>query len=248
MGPVSNRSYTPGVYGRHGGRPLRERFMQTRRIVGFFLRFLIVYAVLMALWPVARGVYSRSFRSGGELVAGFFGSRGEIRIRALTDQHSKHDTSIVVRHRDSQTGTKMEIGSMRLGYRPTALLVGLIAASSIPWMRRVRALLWGLVLLHAFVALRLAIIITWGLSMNEHGWNVVSNHFWNEALHTGIWSVSVGVGMSYIAPVVIWIMVSLRRADLAMFLPAHRDVPAGNHNRGSNRHSSRSTTAMGGGR
>ena len=200
--------------------------MQTRRIVGFFLRFLIVYAVLMALWPVARGVYSRSFRSGGELVAGFFRSRGEIRFRALADQHSKHDTSIVVRYSDSQTWTKMEVGSMRLGYRPMALLVGLIAGSSIPWLRRARAFLWGFALLLAFVALRLAIILTWGLSMNEHGWNVVSNHFWNEALHTGIWSVSVGVGMSYIAPVVIWMLVSLRREDLAMILPARRDVAA----------------------
>lgn len=196
--------------------------MQTRRIVSFFLRFLLVYAVLMALWPVVRGIYSRSFRSGGEVVSVLFRSRGEIRVRALADQRNKHDTRIIVRHRGSQTWTKMDVGSMRLGYRPMALLVGLIAGSPIPWRRRVRALLFGFMLIHAFVALRLAIIIRWGFSMNEHGWNVVSSRFWNEALHTGIWSVSVGLGMSYIAPVVIWILVSLRREDLDMILPVRR--------------------------
>ena len=104
----------------------------------------------------------------------------------------------------------------------SATLAGLILATPIPWPRRGRAFFWGMILLHAFVALRLATLIIYGFTLDTPGPLALPDAFWGRTLRAVILTFSVGQGLSYIVPILIWMLVSLRREDLAMILPGRR--------------------------
>ncbi len=112
---------------------------RSRPIVGFAVRVLLVYGVLMGLWPVVRGGYRELFRTGGE---SFFGALGSIRFEGLPQAEGLNDTKIFVTNRTSGQSTWIKVSSRHVGYASTAAVLGLILASPIPWSRRVRALIW----------------------------------------------------------------------------------------------------------
>ncbi len=49
---------------------------------------------------------------------------------------------------------------------------------------------------------------------------------WSKPLRIGVEFLAGGPGSSCIAAILIWMLVSLRRENLAMILPARRDVAA----------------------
>lgn len=72
-----------------------------------------------------------------------------------------------------------------------------------------RSLLWGVLLIHIFIGLRLVILIAYGMSLNESGATALPDSLWHKALASGILSVSVGQGPTYIVAVVIWASLAL---------------------------------------
>ena len=58
----------------------------------------------------------------------------------------------------------MRTGSWQVGYRPTAFVLALVLATPIPWPRRLRAFLWALLAINAYVALRLVLTLLMGFS------------------------------------------------------------------------------------
>ena len=190
--------------------------LRSRKIIGFFARFLIAYCLLMFLWPVVCGVYGAYFRAGGDLI---FGSSGSVRFQALAEPEGLDDTKFFVRKGASGKWTFTQLSSRHMGYLSTAAVLGLILATPVTWARRGRALLWGLVWLHGFIALRLGILVLYTFSVHTAGPLAVSQGFWSKSLRAGILSVSVGQGLSYIAPIIIWMLVTLRREDLGAILP-----------------------------
>jgi hypothetical protein len=51
---------------------------------------------------------------------------------------------------------------------------------------------------------------------------VLSETFWAKTLRGTVGRLSVGLAVSYIAPIVIWALVSLRREYLEMIIPGLR--------------------------
>ncbi len=200
--------------------------MQTRRIVGFFLRFLIVYAVLMALWPAVGDVYGSLFRTGGKSLFGPFPSSGQVRFEHLPDAEGMNDTRIWVRRPGLRKWRRFRVSSRHMGYLSTALLTGLLVATPLPWRRRTRAIIWGLLVVHVFIALRQGIVVAYGLHLNTGVPQMLRDPYWSNPLRIGVEFLAGGPGSSCIAAILIWILVSLRREDLAMILPAHRDRAA----------------------
>ena len=84
----------------------------TRPIVGWLFRFLLVYGMLTALWPLVSDTYCELFRSGGDIL---FGSYGSVRFRALPEPDGMDDTKIFVKHRDSRQWTWIKISSKHVG-------------------------------------------------------------------------------------------------------------------------------------
>ncbi len=186
---------------------------RSRPILGFAVRFLLVYGVLMGLWPVVRGAYRELFRTGGD---SFFGSLCSVRF----EPEGTDDTKIFVKSRGSSKETWMKVSTRHVGYISTAAAIGLIVANPIPWSRRARALLWGLILVHGFIALRLGILIVYVMSLSGRDSLALPATLWNLSVDRGVLSISTGQAFSYIGPVVIWLLVSLRREDLDMIMSA----------------------------
>lgn len=183
--------------------------LPSRSISGFVVRFLLLYGVLVALWPMLSSGYASLFRSGGELVLGRFGSGGLVRFRDLPQPEGMDDTRILLKARGSHEWTWMKLSTRHVGFTSTAVLVALVLATPVPWRRRARALLWAMLLIHLFITLRLLIMIAFGMSLNESGADALPDSFLARCLAAGSLSVSVGQGLSYIAPVLIWVLVAL---------------------------------------
>ena len=103
--------------------------LRSRPIVAFAVRFLLVYGLLMALWPVVCGAYREVFRTGGDAL---FRSFGSVRFRALAEIHGMNDTKIFVKAGESSQWTWMKISTRHVGYISTAAVVGLIVATPAP--------------------------------------------------------------------------------------------------------------------
>ena len=186
-----------------------------RRIVRFVVAFLLLYGLLVAPWPGLKQVYAVYFRAGGNVLFESFGSRGSVRLIPANPQHDKWDTEAHLIHRGQPTYWRVGFHSRRTGYLPTATLIALILATPIRLSRRGRALLWGIILVNGFVALRVAIAI-----LREFP-NVdlfVFSPFWGRVIEVTHDVVSVSTVTSCVVPALIWLLVTFRHEDWGAIL------------------------------
>lgn len=201
--------------------------MQTKLIIGFFIRFILLYGVLMGLWPVAYDTYGVFFKGGTELLYGSLGSSRAVQLRPLppSERLDENDTQLVFKTGASRNWRSTKISVRDIGYLSTTVLVGLIVATPIPWRRRVRALLAGMVLLHGVIALRLGILIAALFDRTSPAPWITPDTFWGKAVDAGIVRFSLGQPIAYIVSILIWMLVSLHRDDLTMILSGRRNSP-----------------------
>lgn len=190
-----------------------------KQIVWFFVRFLIVYGLLMAPWPGLQVAYRKLLTTGGDFVFGSSGFPEGKRFHAVDDK-GEADTKIFVRHRRVSGLVSMNINSRQVGYLPTVVLTSLILATPILLWRRVRAFFWGFLLVNGFVVCRLAIMLLY--SANKDLTVSAQPTVWAKTVAAGVLFVGVGQPLSYIVPILIWVLIALRRDDLAMILPGYR--------------------------
>jgi hypothetical protein len=135
------------------------RGMTVRRsIVALCLLAALAFAVLMFSWPVMKEVYPASFRAVGGVAFTAIGL-GE-RVELVANPNALEGPDSFVRLR---TGANEQVqtpfDSRFIGYLPTAVLIALIAATRTTFGRRKRRLLWGLVLVHAYVFANLCLLV-----------------------------------------------------------------------------------------
>ena len=184
-------------------------------IAGFIVRFLLLYALLMVPWPGLGAAYRAGFVSAGDWMVASFRARGRVRLKA--EDGEKGGATLYVPRAEGMM--RVKIHTRRFGYLPTAALTSLILATPISWRRRGRALFWGLLLVNAWNALRLPLVVIYG---RTRAWSELASGeltLWQQATLAVIES-TVGQGVSYIVPILIWIAVTMRRADLARILRA----------------------------
>ena len=184
------------------------------RTVGFVLKLLLLYGLLAAPWPGVRGAYSVAYRAAANLVFGSFGG-GVVRFRASPSGREEMDAEIVIRNRRSPVAGTTPHNSRMTGYLPTAEVIALILATPIPWPRRWRALLWGVVLVHGFVALRLVITLLHWFSVEEPWALYDPSPFWGNVLSTLFEFAVLAPTCTFLVPALIWILVTFRRSDWA---------------------------------
>ena len=101
-----------------------------------------------------------------------------------------------------------------VGWLPTAETVALILATPLPWARRRIALLWGLLLAHAFIWLQLKIILLHWFT-GEQPWCIYDPPGWidtalEKAMVFGVLSPTPTV----VVPLFLWVAATFRRGDL----------------------------------
>ncbi len=128
------------------------------------------------------------------------------------------DTKIVVGARGCRQVGTIGHNSRMTGYLPTVEVIALILATTIPWRRRWRALLWGFVLVNGFIAMRLAITLL-HLFSGQWPWALYApGPFWGRILDGTYEVVGISPMLGFAAPVFIWIVATFRREDLGRFL------------------------------
>ncbi len=119
--------------------------------LGFLLRFVLIFGLLIAPWPGWDLGYSRFFQSLGRMA---FNLRGEtprkVMFQPASGEYPSLDTRIILENTElADRGEKKncvratEIDSRSIGWVPTALTAALVLATPIPWRRRLTALAGG---------------------------------------------------------------------------------------------------------
>ncbi|MHC4093524.1 MAG: hypothetical protein ACYSVY_25170 [Planctomycetota bacterium] len=183
-----------------------------KRIAWFLFRLVLLYAVFIAPWPVVSEAYAAAYRAVSNVVFGSFGSEGEVRFRKPTGP-SAMDSEIAIRRPPSRVVGTTSHSARFTGYVPTAFVISLILATPLPWSRRGKALLWAMLLVHAFIALRLQItLLHW--FCGDSPWCLYQpSPFWTSVLHRVFGAIAVSPTLSFIAPIFIWVVATFRRAD-----------------------------------
>lgn len=184
-----------------------------KRISWFFCCCAFVYALLVAPWPGVRSTYHACFRAGGNFLFGAVGT-GAAKFAPLSSPGKDSDTLVTLRkRRPPYPEADMRISSIRVGYWPTVFLIALAVATPIPWTRRWRALVLGLICVHAFIALRIGLFLVDAFS-NDDMLAVYSFSGWFKfALHSTSLVLFRSPAVHYIGPLFIWLAVTFRRGD-----------------------------------
>ena len=189
----------------------------TARILGFIGRFVLVYALLIIPWPGWHAAYDNYFCSLGRTV---FVAEDEKRLLTFESNHGPYqalDTSIVITNRElinSQSQAHvitLSLDAWGIGWIPTALTTALILATAIPWRRRLWSLFWGLFWVHLFILFSVWIHIWFN---SEQISLVKFSGFWRPVVEGLDYTLITQIGISFSAPVLIWVLVTFRRKDL----------------------------------
>ena len=205
--------------------------MSNKPILVFIGCFIVIYGVLITPWPGWNEIYGQYFRS----LAGWVFGRDEgglvVTFKAHVMNHgfSTLGTQMILGNRylidSAGNGTvrEVELDTRSIGWVPTALTIALIAASPIPWKRRIMALLIGLVLVHLFILFSLQVEI-WdeypALSL------ATFSPWFQRILDELDYTLLTQIGASFSVPVIIWALVTFCGRDAALFKSAASDTRA----------------------
>ena len=186
-----------------------------KRTSGFFLLCMVIYAVLMASWPGVREAYRACFCAGNNLLFGTFGELGATNFSLVETAGAEKDTLITFRKRmpGSPTG-RLEINTAHIGYRPTVFLIALTLATPIAWRRRWRALVWGLIFVNGYIAVRVGVFILDAFSNADP----IAIYRFAPSTKAVLKAINhilfISPGMHYMGAVFVWLAVTFRRGDL----------------------------------
>lgn len=195
--------------------------MHPLRTVGlFFLVALAVYTgIVLFPWSGPREGYRSVFIATIHGIYGRIGSEGVVRCENL-DINAANDVNIFLGKRIGARIGENPVGvsSAKLGYAPIAFLIALVVATPIPWRRKWRSLVWGLVLVEAFVVIRLGL---WFAYWYGHPGQV---RLYTPGAVSG-WIIATAYeflthapGASFLAPTIVWAAVTWRADDVRRML------------------------------
>ena len=189
-----------------------------RLIVGFLWRFALGYGLLIFPWTGFNGTYSGYFRALGRMTFARDGGPRYLQFEPVpAELHHRLDTRIALANRDQvdRAGNiplhYLELDARGVGWVPTALLLALILASPVSWRRRAVATLWGLIGVHGYILFSVACDI-WNNSVDLS--LLTFTPFWKSVVEGLDETLVNQMGMSFVVPVFIWILVTLRRQDI----------------------------------
>jgi hypothetical protein len=199
-----------------------------KRLIGFFLRALVIYVLLMLPWPGWREAYAAWYRAAAEVVLQSFAAEAAISVEPLTGSDPSRDTVIIadVWQLKKHVRVKFKTSCRYVGYTPKVVFAALVLATPIPWRRRLRALVLGLVILGVLAACELV-----GVVLYSHDWDPALTPFVFGPISQKVFALFYE--LFHLTPfartaeaAVVWLVVTLRRRDWPALIdsrqPAHR--------------------------
>lgn len=180
-------------------------------VIAFLLQFAAAYGLLIVPWPGWRAAYGGFFRGLNGTVYGGGNELTVVRFRpAEKPPRPEIDTEILLGKRaelDANGRGPVKIlglDSRGVGWVPTALLLALVAATPLPWASRGRALVTGLLLVHAYLLAVVAFCL-WNESAGLAP--VAFLPFWAPLGEFLEETFVTQMGPSFVVPTLIWLLV-----------------------------------------
>ena len=131
----------------------------------------------MVPWPGLHTTYSIIYRTFSASLFESFGSRVYARFHRTND--TEHDIKIIFFNSDRQPFRAVDLTSRHSGYIYTAFIIALILATPVSWKRKGLALFWGMIVIHCFLVIKMAVLILFvfsHLQSPQTAWNP----FWHK--------------------------------------------------------------------
>lgn len=184
---------------------------------GAVVRFLLVSSVTIAVmtwgWTWVGPAYNGAFRTVFDgLLSGFD-------VRIVTDDVSgsrdAHDAlRLVIPQTTTGRAHSIPVDPRSLGYLPSVMVMALAVATPLPWKRRGRALLWGVLCAQAYVVVR--VLLAWAFACCQRDalqegavtpwWLYVAGY-----THLAVFRRNAA---TYLLPVLIWLGACVRMKDV----------------------------------
>ena len=207
--------------------------LQPKTVLRFAFFVFVIYAGLTLLWTVMDRTYASCFRSFGNVVFSQFWVWPQGRVHFI-DLHTSDlrrevnavlpvplpqpftlpghegvkDTLLVLKNRDTPANVGfLRTSSRIIGYTPTAVLVALILATPTKWKRRLWLLVWGMFLVHLFIALRLTVfLLNSGYAADKPYALFHPGAFWSDVLDRAKTVLADNPTFSYLVSVFLWLI------------------------------------------
>ncbi len=193
------------------------KLIWARRAGQFLGFFAVTYGSLMALWPIGGVAYARLYCMGANRLLGAPGARAVVYFSQPGG--GRDEVRVTFYDRQRTNGQDIPRPLLRIAhnvrygvYMYVAFLAALVLATPLPWRRRAWASLWGLVLIHAFMGLRLTLLVVQLLN-SEQVALLALNWFWKSVLLLSVQILTVNILPSFLVAIFIWALVSFRRED-----------------------------------
>lgn len=136
------------------------------------------------------------------------------------------DTLMLLWNRSTPSFGALRTSSRMIGYSPTIVIIALFFATPTSWRHRGWGLLWGLLLIHGFIFLRLSLTIAANFAGAKSYALFHPSEFWMGVL-TKVEEVVVHNPTCYLAvAVVIWLLVCFVNGSLSAFRQPSSADPA----------------------
>ncbi len=223
-----------------------------KSILRFFLVFCVLSGLFLYPWPSVEQGYRNVFRVSGDIVFSrfWFWPDGNVsfidlekddaraRVNAvipaplppyfrLPAATGELDVLMVYQNRSAAGSLGLVRASSRNnGYWPTVFLIALILAKRMRWSRRGWAMLWGLILVHGFIAFRLSInMLATGFAVPGKRYALFEpSEFWLASLRRADEVFVQNPTVSFVVAAFIWLVVAFTRQDwVAIFQSTRGD-------------------------
>lgn len=166
------------------------------------------FSILMLSRPAS--YFPPVYRGVGELCFSTFGGDRVVRFEAIDGEGALHDTTIRIGKRTeggAAFASSLPVNSVREGFVPLAVVLALCAGlASVSGIRLVPTLL-AIGGTEGFVLFRTAVAIAYGYSRGSASWIRDVLGFLNHVVGTDL-------DGTYVAPILIWALTSLRTSQL----------------------------------
>jgi hypothetical protein len=201
---------------------------ERKEILRFFIRFAVVYGLLLLPWPGGRAAYVRWFCGLGNAVY----AREHSRLLVLFEPEPANsgrplDVQLTLANRaqvlpdGKLRGRVIGLDARRIGWVPTALLAALVVATPLSWRRRGWALLAGMAAMHVFLVGVIAVTLL-NNADGASGLDVFAlTPFWKTIVDGLEETFVTQMGPGFVVATVIWISVLFLREDWSLLSSSH---------------------------
>ncbi len=180
----------------------------------FVLVFGTCYTLFALPWPGLAERYSAAYRYVANAVFNPFGERGRVSFAPAPHPNRTADTMISTQMRGSRYIGDAEHSPRITGYLPTVEFIALALATPIAWRRRLISLGVGIMLIQAFVLVRVWIALIYWFSTPDTPWRLYELGEWTRSALSLIFeSINEAPVVSFVFPAIVWLVLLFRPND-----------------------------------